>query len=69
MFASLGSYYSVVRTYSSLAVNFDGPLLIRILIGVRGMRISCRYPDQCQGYAGTLQVSWPVLGEYKNWSA
>jgi len=24
------------------------------------MQVPCRYPDQCQGYAGTLQVSSPV---------
>jgi len=26
------------------------------------MQVLCRYPDQCQGYAGTLQVCGPVSG-------
>ena len=38
------------------------------LTGVRGMHVPCRYPDRCQGFAGTLQVSWPVSGVCRNWS-
>jgi len=28
----------------------------RILTSVRGLQVLCRYSDQCQGFAGTLQV-------------
>ena len=33
-----------------------------ILTSVRGTKVTCRYPDQCQGFEGTLQISWPVSG-------
>jgi len=32
---------------------------------VRGIPVPYRYPDQCQGYSGTLQVSWPVSGVFR----
>jgi len=31
-------------------------VFICILTSVRGMQVSCRYPNQCHGYAGALQV-------------
>jgi len=40
-------------------------LCYRIPTSVKGMQVPCRYPDQCQGYAGALQVSWPVSGVYR----
>ena len=29
---------------------------------IRGVQVPCRYSDQYRGYAGTLQVLWPVSG-------
>jgi len=38
------------------------------LTRVRGMQVPCRYSDQSQGYAGTLQVLWPESGVCRRWS-
>jgi len=35
------------------------------LSSVRVIQVPCRYPVQCQGYTGTMQVSWPVSGLYR----
>ena len=31
-----------------------------IRTSVRGLQVPCRYPDRCQRFAGTVQLSWPV---------
>jgi len=31
------------------------------------MQVPCGYLDQCQVYAGTLLVPWPVWGKYRSW--
>jgi len=49
-------------TYSSLAQFTIALFFFHILTSVRGLQVPCRYPDQCQGFAGALQVSWPVSG-------
>jgi len=33
--------------------------------GVGGFEVSSRYPDPCQGFGGTRQISWPVSGVWR----
>jgi len=56
---------SISQFFFHILTSFSGMQVpCRCPTSVSGMQVPCRYRDQCRGYAGTLQVSWPVSGVY-----